>query len=238
MGPVRHDPLSAVPEASPPSDPSLVAAEYSALREELLKRIELNHQVISIAVFALGTLLAAGVQIQNAEVVLVYPLLAMLLSGVWAYNERRSQRIQAYIRDRIEARVGQGNMGWEHALARSRLPHRRFALGWMVCFLGVEFIAIVVGWSVARMGSPSDALATFLRDTTFGERHTVLATLLALDALSVLVTIVMLRPRSAIETPPLQVPVLDPALAPVPSLIHTEASLAGGVSSPGAQVGE
>ena len=41
-------------------------SEYSALREEIVKRIEIQHQLLSLALIATGTILTIGFQTSNA----------------------------------------------------------------------------------------------------------------------------------------------------------------------------
>lgn len=180
-----------------------IVAEYTALRIEIVKRMELNHQVISLAIIALGTLLAAGIQAKNAAVILIYPIVTVFLAGVWAYNERRSERIRAYILDRIEARVGQENMGWEHALAAARIARTRHAFGWMGGFIGIELVAIIAGLSVAHV----NLVAVITHITLNGGQGTgwpdTIAILLGVDVVTVVATAVLLRPRHAIRISPL-----------------------------------
>ena len=67
----------------------LVVAEYSALREEILQRMRTEAQLTTFALVALGTLLAAGVQFKNADLILVYPFVALALAIAWAAWEIR-----------------------------------------------------------------------------------------------------------------------------------------------------
>jgi hypothetical protein len=64
----------------------LLVAQYTTLRDEIVKRIEIQHQLISLALIAPGTVLAIGFQTSNASLMLIYPLLGMFLSAVWLSN--------------------------------------------------------------------------------------------------------------------------------------------------------
>jgi len=80
----------------------LVVAEYSALREEILQRMRTEAQLTTFALVALGTLLAAGVQFKNADLILVYPFVALALAIAWAAEDRGIQFVGLYIAGVLE----------------------------------------------------------------------------------------------------------------------------------------
>jgi hypothetical protein len=69
---------------SPNSLPTFLITEYSALRSELVKRMELQHQLISLALIAAGTFLSVGLEADSTIMILIYPFLAMFLASAWA----------------------------------------------------------------------------------------------------------------------------------------------------------
>ena len=76
MGPVNEV------ESLVNGDPSdladqLVVAEFTGLRAEVLKHIELQFQLVAVAVVALGTILSVGYQTKNAAIMSLYPLLSL-----------------------------------------------------------------------------------------------------------------------------------------------------------------
>lgn len=75
--------------------------EYSALRSEILKRIEMRQQIISITLTLAGIFLSFG--LTNEMVTLVYPPLAMFLAFSWAQNDFRIRRTAGYIRKNLES---------------------------------------------------------------------------------------------------------------------------------------
>src|SRR4051812_28516455 len=87
-------------------------SEYSSLREEMLKRLELQHQIITLTIVAAGTILSIGSQPNFAPtILLIYPPLSFSLAVGWVQHNGRIRRISAYIVDRIETKtVG---LGWE-----------------------------------------------------------------------------------------------------------------------------
>jgi hypothetical protein len=88
-------------------------AEYAQLKSEILKRSEFQHQLISIALVALGALAAVGLK-DSPSALLAYPMLALFLGAAWSYNDIQIAQLGVYIRYRIEDQlIGQG-LGWEH----------------------------------------------------------------------------------------------------------------------------
>ena len=83
----HHAPANAVDSANP-----LVAAEYKALRDEILKRVEFRYQLLNITLISAGTLLGAGLNANSAPVLLVYPILAAFLAGGVARSARSRPR--------------------------------------------------------------------------------------------------------------------------------------------------
>jgi hypothetical protein len=100
--------------------------EYQALRGEILKRTELQHQLISIAVVAFGSLLAIGFGKDGSpRAVLAYPLLTVALSAAWSQHDIRIKQLGTYINEHIEAELAGKGKGWEHLLARSGAENER-----------------------------------------------------------------------------------------------------------------
>ena len=88
-------------------------AEYAQLKGEILKRSEFQHQLISIALVALGALAAVGLK-DSPSALLAYPMLALFLGASWSYNDIQIAQLGVYIKYRIEDQlIGQG-FGWEH----------------------------------------------------------------------------------------------------------------------------
>ncbi len=83
--------------------------EYNALRSEILKRIEIRQQMLSVALTIAGVFL--GVGITTGAVALIYPPLAMFLALGWAQNDARIADIGIYIRTHMEP--GMPGLNWE-----------------------------------------------------------------------------------------------------------------------------
>jgi hypothetical protein len=137
----------------------LVIAEYNALREEILKIEDAQHQIISLAFIAPGTILAIGFQTRNASIMLVYPILALFLSAVWLSNSHGMSKIGAYIKSRIESKVGVDNIGWEHFNAGTIEPFRLIGfLGFRAIFIVTELITILAGISLTKFSMIENVL--------------------------------------------------------------------------------
>jgi hypothetical protein len=65
---------------------SLIIAEYNAMREEILKLVENQHQILSLSLIAPGTILAIGFQTRNASIMYLYPILALFLICYLAFQ--------------------------------------------------------------------------------------------------------------------------------------------------------
>lgn len=133
-------------------------SEYKELRGEILKRSELQHQLISIALVALAALTSVG--LKDAPIALLaYPLLALFLSTAWSYHDIQIAQLGKYIRYRIEDQLIGSGLGWEHALLSDSTSKRigaRAVLATRGILWGSEFLAVVLyllkraslGWPV------------------------------------------------------------------------------------------
>lgn len=77
--------------------------EYANLKSEMLKRIEMRQQIVSITLTLAGVFLAVGLGIDG--VVLIYPPLAAFLAFGWGQNDYRIRTSAKYIREQIESRM-------------------------------------------------------------------------------------------------------------------------------------
>lgn len=121
-------------------------AEYAQLKAEILKRSEFQHQLISIALVALGALISVG--LKDAPIaVLAYPVLALFLTSAWTYNDSQIAQLGIYIQYRIEDNlIGEG-LGWEHAIKAdtvSPIIGKRIRIATRGILIGSQFMAIVL----------------------------------------------------------------------------------------------
>jgi len=162
-----------MPESSPRWE-----LEYNTLRAEILKRIDLRHQMLSIALTVAGIFLGIGVT--NGTIALVYPPLAVFLMVAWAQNDRRIYILATDLRNNAEpalglayetrmntTREGQRDRGWRQTI----LSHGGV-------FLFTQLIALGVGLLSVLPTGPLSPLTL---------------SLLALDGIAVVVVIFVLR---------------------------------------------
>lgn len=101
--------------------------EYNSLRAEILKRIELRQQIISITLTLAGLILSFG--LTNDTVALIYPPLAAFLSLGWAQNDFRIRDLATYIREHLEK--GGTGLGYETYIQKNRPKDKRMS-AWRV----------------------------------------------------------------------------------------------------------
>ncbi|HEX8598029.1 MAG TPA: hypothetical protein VF952_05875 [Chloroflexia bacterium] len=128
---------------------SFLMSEYSALREETLKRIEIQHQLLTLTLVAIGTFLGFG----STTALLLYPTLAFFLAAAWAQNIIRVKQIGEYIKTHIEEMFLDGSLGWQHNRGTTTLPAGRWLkvsggslslLAGRGVFLGTQAVALIV----------------------------------------------------------------------------------------------
>jgi hypothetical protein len=153
-------------------------AEYSALRAEMLKRIEIQHQLISLALIATGTFL--GLQVPTT-IKLAYPILALFLAAAWSQSDMRIRQMGIYIRERIEAKILDNNLGWEHVRASTniRVFGSRAFIAVRGVIIGTQLLVVIVA----------------MFNTAFPIEDIVF---LCIDCLAVISTILLLRPHKVI----------------------------------------
>ncbi len=134
-------------------------AEYKELRGEILKRSEMQHQLISITLVALGALTTVGLK-DSPSALLAYPMLALFLAATWSYNDIQIAQLGIYIKYRIEDRLIGQDLGWEHrTIVSDRASKGIGALAKLATrgiLWGSEFLAVglyllkrlSVGWPV------------------------------------------------------------------------------------------
>lgn len=132
-----------------------IVAEFTALREEILKLTDMQHQLVAITVLTFGTLMVGGIQYKNASIILVYPVLALFLSAGWFTHAYGIDMLGHYIQRHIEVKVGIENIGWENHSRNNSIPHYILAfLGARGIFPVTQVIAIIVGISLASYNIP------------------------------------------------------------------------------------
>ena len=157
----------------------LIIAEYTALREELLKLTDMQHQLLAITLLSFGTLVGAGIQFSNTEIILIYPIVAVFLAACWFNHAYGIDMLGHYIQKHIEDTVGTNNIGWENHSRYKSIPHSIIAfLGARGIFVITQIIAIIVGTSGNDFSIPLLLIAIistlisafFLLGTAWGQK--------------------------------------------------------------------
>src|SRR5258707_6889287 len=121
---VENEPIE-VPEARSIAA-LLLIEQYTSLRSEIEKRIEIRQQILALTLLVAGTFLTVGVQSNVPEVVLLfYPIIAMFLGSIWEHNDLRVGQINFYIRTEIEKHLGVFGPGWETFRLQTFRPAQR-----------------------------------------------------------------------------------------------------------------
>jgi len=167
-------------------------AEYAALRDEILKYTELQHQLVSIAILGFGSLVAAGVQTRNAQVILIYPIVAYFLCLGWGHFDHDVRDTGAYIRENIEQHFGVD--GWENHLHNGKHAYFRYRLAGGGAFLVTEAIAILIGVAYAHFGSVVMALLSHTQLPLLDAAGAASVALTGLDILGFILSIPWLLP--------------------------------------------
>ena len=93
-----------------------IEIEYTTSRSEILKRIELRQQIVSVTLTLAGIFM--GVGLTTESVALIYPPLATFLAFAWAQNDFRIRDLAKYIRDKLESRMP--GLGYETYVQQNR----------------------------------------------------------------------------------------------------------------------
>jgi hypothetical protein len=127
-------------------DHEALLAEYQALRAEILNRQSIQHQILSLAILAIGTLITVGIQSNQVALVLLYPIFAFFLATAWRSQDRGISQIGEYIRVRIEKALPP--MDWEGFAAQARKKRKKVSFTIFAAtgiFLGTEILSVIVG---------------------------------------------------------------------------------------------
>jgi hypothetical protein len=129
--------------------------EYTALRGELIKRVELNQRLLEITLASAAAILTIS-STQGAEfsrVLLIYPILVMFLAFAWLHNDLRLRRLASYVKMQIEPAFqrqpnGSANcIGYESWLETHPYPHegRIGGMSSIALFIIVQILVFLLG---------------------------------------------------------------------------------------------
>ncbi len=136
--------------------------EYSALRSEILKRLEFQNQLKSLTLVSAGALITVALNTGDATILLAYPILAFFLALDWAENNRGILSLAKYIQGLERA---QGYEGWEttveardRQIGRVRRGFTRHSLPTRALFAGTQILTLWLGLTRGGELSQSDLI--------------------------------------------------------------------------------
>jgi hypothetical protein len=122
-------------------------AEYGALRAEILKRTDIQHQLLSLSLIALGTFVTIGFE-SSTTLLLVYPILAMFLAASWSHHDIRIAQLGDFILRHHEARFFGEHGGWERfhpSTDAGKTVGSRIGLASRGILIGSQILAVTLG---------------------------------------------------------------------------------------------
>ena len=86
-----------------------IEIEFNALRNEVLKRIEIREHISQITLGLAGVFQSVG--LANPVIAFIYPTLSFFLAVGWAQNDIRIRQLGNYIRNKLEPALP--GLAWE-----------------------------------------------------------------------------------------------------------------------------
>jgi hypothetical protein len=133
---------------------AFLRAEYTSLRSEWLKRVELGQRLIEITLVSAAAILTINVTgAEFARVLLAYPILVMFLAFAGLQHALQSRLLAAYIKTEIEPRFRwrhdgeDASVGYEAWLVDTspRQAQRLGTLASISMFIGIQVLVFSIG---------------------------------------------------------------------------------------------
>jgi hypothetical protein len=129
----------------------LYVEQYSSLRSEIEKRLDIRQAILTFTLVLAGTFLSVAAQPGiAAATAFYYPLVALFLAAAWTHNDAKIGQISQYIKLEVEQHMP--FLGWEayrkatfdstHSLAPK---HGLVSFSTRGTFLATEVLALLVG---------------------------------------------------------------------------------------------
>lgn len=121
-------------------------AEYSSLKNEILLRSKIRHELVKLSITGAGIFIALVTKSSDyLNVLLIYPILVMFLALAWYRNLIANLSISTYIRTEVENKLH----GWESYLYHQKSDYnKRFiylgALSSGGLFFLIQILCLVV----------------------------------------------------------------------------------------------
>jgi hypothetical protein len=138
-----------------------ILAEYTALRAEIVKHIEVQYQLVGFNLLAFGVALSIAVQSRSSVPASLYPIVALFLAFCWISATLEIQRCGEYIREEIEKPYTDGE-GWEsHLVKYQERPWWRWGTrGMRGSFITTSSIATTTSITISKWQTIDTILAS------------------------------------------------------------------------------
>lgn len=123
--------------------------EFTALRSEIVSRIELRSQIVLATLTLAGVVFSFG--LNTPAIAFVFPIVATFLAAAWLQHDTRISELTAYLHDQVESKIP--GLGWEtYRRNRPRKGTRIFGVRLSVLsaggvFIVIQWVALIIGFS-------------------------------------------------------------------------------------------
>jgi hypothetical protein len=115
-------PQAPVPQTTAQNvDSSIRLAEYTALRADILKEVEIQNRLITFTIAIAGAIITISLSTPtnlpktlSSTVLFIYPLVGMIFAAGWVQSNGKINRINTYIRKTLMSYLQ--DLGWEEYL--------------------------------------------------------------------------------------------------------------------------
>jgi hypothetical protein len=128
----------------------ILLTEYTALRDEIIKRQETRFQLVSLTLIIAGTIFSFGTKDDISVIVLlIYPILGFFLALISVHNQMSLAEISRYLKEKIEDKLL--SMGWEKNIRQlqSNNPKNFFTRTKKIPVWGVFIVTEIVAFFLA-----------------------------------------------------------------------------------------
>lgn len=121
--------------------------EYKALRDEILKRFDIENQCLLFTVLLIGSTLTVGIASGRGLLLAAYPVLASFIAYTSSFNTYRVGELGQYLRE-LEDK-SRGSLGWESWLRSQNRARwtRSGARGNQALYVGSQVGMIALSWT-------------------------------------------------------------------------------------------
>jgi hypothetical protein len=134
---------------------TVILAEYKSIRDEMLKRMDHRITLLTSSITVSGALLATGLQLKSAYVLLSLPIVSILFGLLVIFHSRIIADLGLYVRDRIECNLRLSfpeSIGWETSIITAGPMRFKSLLGsfhfpMALLTLVPSLIALIFSWA-------------------------------------------------------------------------------------------